>query len=406
MSYAATVFNVLIASPGDVAIERDFAQEVVQDWNAANSRSRKIVLQPIRWETHSHPMMGDRAQGILNEQILKDADLVVAIFWTRLGTPTGVAPGGSVEELQRHMAEGKPTMVYFSDVHAPLDSGASPGYQALVRFRDDWCKPRGLLNSYKSHDEFKEKFRQHLTTKLNDDSYFVLDDMPAASPVANPSFLEIADRLKRGESLDYIGVVPDLSPEAKTLLLEAATDANGTITYVRMMSGPALQTNGKNFIEDNDPRSAASWEGALEELRQYRMIKDRGSKGQVFQLTREGYQAADFIRSQSQASAAKMVVPADGQVTKLSLSADAKTLLTEASVDTEGLIIYGTKGGTVIINTNRKDFIHPKYPRSRSQWEHALKELIDSNLVRAVDEAGERLELTQEGRELVEQLRP
>src|ERR1700716_3442973 len=114
MSYASTVFNVLIASPGDVNAERDLAREVVYEWNASHSRSRKIVLQPIGWETHSHPTMGDRAQSILNEQILKDADLVVAIFWTRIGTPTGEAPGGSVEELQRHMTENKPAMVYFS----------------------------------------------------------------------------------------------------------------------------------------------------------------------------------------------------------------------------------------------------------------------------------------------------
>src|SRR4051812_19989380 len=119
MAYAATVFNVLIASPGDVQDERDIIREVVYEWNATHSRSRKIVLQPIGWETHSHPEMGDRAQGVLNRQVLEDADLLVAVFWTRIGTATGEAPGGSVEELTRHMDAGKPAMVYFSDTPAP-----------------------------------------------------------------------------------------------------------------------------------------------------------------------------------------------------------------------------------------------------------------------------------------------
>jgi hypothetical protein len=32
--------------------------------------------------------MGDEPQKIINKRILKDADLLVGIFWTRLGTPT------------------------------------------------------------------------------------------------------------------------------------------------------------------------------------------------------------------------------------------------------------------------------------------------------------------------------
>ena len=52
MAYSARVFRVLIASPSDVEEERDAVVSVIQAWNDLHSRSREIVLLPLRWETH------------------------------------------------------------------------------------------------------------------------------------------------------------------------------------------------------------------------------------------------------------------------------------------------------------------------------------------------------------------
>ncbi|TOH23138.1 DUF4062 domain-containing protein, partial [Vibrio parahaemolyticus] len=62
MSYNARVFNVMIASPGDVASERSIIRDVIYEWNAVHSSSRNIVLLPIGWESHSSPEMGHSAQ--------------------------------------------------------------------------------------------------------------------------------------------------------------------------------------------------------------------------------------------------------------------------------------------------------------------------------------------------------
>ena len=55
MSYPAQVFNVMIASPSDVAAERGLVREIVHEWNAVHSFRRRIILQPVGWETHSSP---------------------------------------------------------------------------------------------------------------------------------------------------------------------------------------------------------------------------------------------------------------------------------------------------------------------------------------------------------------
>ena len=67
MPYEARVFQVFIASPSDVQRERDLTAKVIDEWNILHSRERGVVLQPVRWETHSSPEMGAPPQRILNK---------------------------------------------------------------------------------------------------------------------------------------------------------------------------------------------------------------------------------------------------------------------------------------------------------------------------------------------------
>jgi hypothetical protein len=124
------------------------------DWNAVHSRDRCIVLQPVMWETHSSPAMGDRAQAIINRQILRDADLLVAIFWTRLGTPTGEAASGTVEEIEEHLKAGKPAMLYFSTAPVAQESLNLDQWRALQDFKI-WARQQGRVEEFDSLEEFR-----------------------------------------------------------------------------------------------------------------------------------------------------------------------------------------------------------------------------------------------------------
>jgi hypothetical protein len=64
------------------------------------------VIVPIHWKQHSTAEHGVRPQESLNEQLVEDADILVALFWHRLGSPTGEADSGTIEEIQRAHANG------------------------------------------------------------------------------------------------------------------------------------------------------------------------------------------------------------------------------------------------------------------------------------------------------------
>jgi hypothetical protein len=103
----------MIASPSDVSRERRIAREVIAEWNTIHSKDRKTVLMPVGWDTHSVPDTGDRPQAIINGQLLKGSDLLIAMFWTRIGSPTGAAQSGTVEEIEEHIGAGKSAMIHF-----------------------------------------------------------------------------------------------------------------------------------------------------------------------------------------------------------------------------------------------------------------------------------------------------
>lgn len=163
MSFDAKVFRIVIASPSDVEEERNVIPEIIHEWNSMNSFSTKVILLPIKWETHSAPMLGDRPQAIINQQlVLKDCDMLVGIFWTRIGTDTGVAISGTVEEIEQFVNSKKPVMLYFSKVPIDPEKINLEQFTVLTEFKEK-MRLEGLVDSYENIFDFKQKFSRQLS---------------------------------------------------------------------------------------------------------------------------------------------------------------------------------------------------------------------------------------------------
>ncbi len=167
MAYDARIFRVLIASPSDVADEREIVTRAVQEWNDLNSFEKRVALLPLMWETHSSPELGDRPQAIINRQLVDSCDMLVGVFWTRLGTPTGRAASGTIEEIERVGIAGKPAMLYFSKVKVEIDSVDLAQYELLKDFKHR-TYPKGLVESYSSLLEFRDKFSKQLAMRVRE----------------------------------------------------------------------------------------------------------------------------------------------------------------------------------------------------------------------------------------------
>ena len=107
------LFRVLLAAPSDVTEEHELVAGAINDWNVQHGDSAQARVELMNWRTHAHPEAGKRPQALINRQFADRADLVLAIFWRRLRSPTGKAASGTVEEIERARRRGKKVMVYF-----------------------------------------------------------------------------------------------------------------------------------------------------------------------------------------------------------------------------------------------------------------------------------------------------
>ncbi|MDE1348505.1 DUF4062 domain-containing protein [Vibrio aestuarianus] len=281
--YSANVYKVFLASPSDVAKERQIAREVIQKWNDLHSEETGVILQAIGWETHSYSAMGDRAQGVLNKQILQDADFLIGMFWTRIGTPTGDHESGTLEEIREHIQKDKPAMICFSDQPVQMGSVDQEQYQKLMDFKAE-CYQKGLVSSYETLENFSNIINEALIRRVNKQDPFV--------------------GFHREEStiIDLFGGTPSLakhqlSDDAAELLVEASKDRSGDIMKISFLGGSTLQTNGKQMLQNDSAREIARWEAALNSLVNEGFVEAVGHKGQVFRVTHSGYEYVDQLKN-------------------------------------------------------------------------------------------------------------
>lgn len=300
MVYSATAIPVMIASPGDVAEERNLIRDIIHEWNDIHSMQTNSVLMPVGWETHSSPDLGGRPQSLINKNVLSFCDLLVGVFWTRIGTPTGASESGTAEEIRIHVDAGKPAMVYFSTAPVAPETLDPEQYSALKEFKN-WCKGKGLIEEYDNLAAFSDKFRRHVQIMLRDNEYLKelqgTDSGVEFGPATTPA-LESEDAI-RSALLRWPDNAMNLSEEAKTLLIEASKDKSGSIISIRFLNGQAIQTNNINFADSGDRRSIARWEAALDQLLLYELIVAKGYKNEIFEVTAKGFDIADALQNSS-----------------------------------------------------------------------------------------------------------
>lgn len=278
MPITTLTYQVMIASPTDVCDEKNIIRQILYEWNTINTSSKKIVLLPISWETHSTPTMGGHPQKLLNKIILEDADLLIGVFWTRIGTSTEDYISGTVEEIEEHIKSGKPTMLYFSSAPVHPDSVDHEQYKKLKEFKSS-CQSRGLYETYDSINNFKDKFSRQLQIKLNNDEYFNIDSDIEFYSENNQSKIQLSD-------------------EASALLIASSNSPNGRIYCLKSTAGLKISTNQIQFVNEPGPRCEATWEHALTQLINHNLIKDLGHKKEVLQITKQGYDLADDLKKQ------------------------------------------------------------------------------------------------------------
>lgn len=283
MPYLATVIEALIASPGDVKEERKIARDVILKWNQINGKKEGLIILPRMWEIDATPEMGGDSQEIINKQLVKDSDLIIAIFWTRLGTPTARADSGTVEEINQHISTGKPTMVYFS--RKPINYDMSFDQREALRTFEGEIRSKGLLGEFTNDAEFKERVRDDLERTAH----------------------RILEAISERSSTPSISTVSSTSLSDKALMLLSVTTKSNNLQFykVRGVLGERVWSGDTTFTQGDNPKDLIAWKGAIEELLFNDFCRDLNGKGQFFELTEKGI---NFLRDRFEESSETQVI--------------------------------------------------------------------------------------------------
>lgn len=267
----------MIASPGDVTEERDCIRRTLHNWNNLNASKERVVLLPVGWDTHSASDLSGRAQEQINGRLLDKCDLLVGVFWTRLGTPTGDHASGTVEEIKRHVSAGRAAMVFFSTRPVVPGSYEEEQFRGVVDFKK-WCMQQGIVATFDSVDDFTRKFTDQLQIILRDNLY--LNSLTEGQePIQSIN----------GEELTTVS----LSDLAIDMLCNAASEEDGIILVAHYIGGARFSAGAKTYDVSSGRREEARHQAAVEELVRFGLIEDVGYKGEIFRVTHEGYLAVE-----------------------------------------------------------------------------------------------------------------
>jgi hypothetical protein len=182
-------YRCLLISPSDVSEERDALTELVNNWNAQIGQGLGVRVELVRWESHATPDMSDSPQNVINTQLVEECDLGIAVFWSRLGTPTSSHPSGSVEEIYKLLHKGARVLVYFSERPIPQNALRDDQFTKLQEVRTQF-QDQGLLATYSDTANLREQVQLHLTnviTQLLAKDRDVANFVPSSGSVTAPT---------------------------------------------------------------------------------------------------------------------------------------------------------------------------------------------------------------------------
>lgn len=198
------IFNIMVGSPSDVTDIARKAIDVINLWNIHHSEDKGIVLVPHHWSSSSYPSLKiNSAQGVINSQLVEKCDALVAIFGSKLGTPTVNHPSGTAEEIAEVRSAGKEVMVFFSK-HVDTDIAGIDQIAKLQEYKDT---VEGLYETFQDLSDFEKIFTQKLNLFVqNEFQPFVSENVSNSKRKETVSFSEEEIDILRNwcnSSVDY-----------------------------------------------------------------------------------------------------------------------------------------------------------------------------------------------------------
>ncbi|MBU2886793.1 hypothetical protein KO507_13555 [Gilvimarinus agarilyticus] len=179
---------------------------------------------------------------------------------------------------------------------------------ALVAASTQWLKylflliarkPLELIENSNLEAEHKKFIRQAELEKVRSDLASKRESELIERAKRDESIAELSDESKKRELETEIGKIRKerdvkLSDGAREILTAAASEEQGRILVLKTLAGENMQA-GKKAFGGKSKKEYAAYEAALRELVAAGYVKPVGHKGEIYELTHEGWQLAGAL---------------------------------------------------------------------------------------------------------------
>ena len=261
----------MIGAPSDIKEEIQMARDVIYHWDDLHSERNSIVLIPLHWSINSHPSTGYRPQEVLNEQLVEKSDLLISVFGIRIGTPTGTAESGTIEEIEEHLKANKDVMIFFKQAVDDISLLDRSQFEKLNKFKDS-IKDKALWENYHHPEEFKSLLYDKLQLYINN---HWLKEQQAEEKVLKPTIDSLTD-------FDKERLVKWGKGDGEVWISDTADDRTIQI--------------GESYYDVKNGKEKAEWAAFLDKMTEIGFAKierhDEYNNLTIYVLTKKGY---DYI---------------------------------------------------------------------------------------------------------------
>jgi len=205
MPKTITVLRILVASPSDLDEERKLLEEVIRELNLTWPQQLGISIELIKWETHVFPGAGTDPQDVINHQLPTDYDILLVMFWSRIGTPTPRSQSGTLEEFETAYQRWQRDphlirlMIYFKTAPISPDDIDPDQLRLVKEFRNSLGERGILCSTFTGGEEFSQLLRIHLSKQVQD---FLKANEVAGTPAVAPAVITVAPESPMEKSIE------------------------------------------------------------------------------------------------------------------------------------------------------------------------------------------------------------
>lgn len=255
------LIKLFISCPGDIKDEKDSIRLIVEEVNKTTGKQNSYIVECLNWTIDTYTQIGEDPQDVINRQLETEYDILVALLWQRLGTPTKRDKSGTVEEINRAIAaKTKEVLVYFKTTPPEnLNLIDTEQLNKVNLFKGELTEKGLLYKEFNTIENFESLFRINIINLINDRLLAKNIDTISISEVSNNDryayISGIIDEVEqnvqdREYDLDVFALVEQLMSSQGILISSLDSISNSIADLTLKMNNRTRELNTFNNIRD------------------------------------------------------------------------------------------------------------------------------------------------------------